>query len=41
MNHAEWSLNLYDEAGIPMNRSYKALVVEHEGTKEWLLVKRL
>ena len=30
-NHAKRSLNLFDEAGIPMNKSYNTLVVEHGG----------
>ena len=30
-NNAKRSLSLYDEAGIPINKSYITLVVEHGG----------
>nr|XP_017227596.1 PREDICTED: protein FAR1-RELATED SEQUENCE 5-like [Daucus carota subsp. sativus] len=38
--HAKRSLNLYDEAGIPMNKSYNALVVEHGGHKNMPFSKK-
>ncbi|XP_017247535.2 protein FAR1-RELATED SEQUENCE 5-like isoform X1 [Daucus carota subsp. sativus] len=39
-NHAKRSLNLFDEAGIPMNKSYNALVVEHGGHENMTFSKK-
>ncbi|KAK1384203.1 hypothetical protein POM88_021938 [Heracleum sosnowskyi] len=38
--HAKRSLNLCDEAGIPMNKSYNALVVEHGGHENMTFNKK-